>query len=132
VPADRLCGCPATRRPARARSCIARLRAIKADIVANLNDPKLSLGAIAMRQRVSPRYVRMLFEAEGSSFTEFVLRERSARAYRMLTDRRFANHTISAIAFEAGFGDLSYFNRCFRQRFGDTPRGVRAAVAAEH
>jgi AraC-like DNA-binding protein len=108
----------------------ARLRAIKADIAAHLTDPKLSLGAIALRQGVSPRYVRMLFEAEGSSFTEFVLRERSARAYSMLTDRRFAHLTISTIAFEAGFGDLSYFNRCFRRRFGDTPRGVRAALAA--
>jgi AraC-like DNA-binding protein len=110
----------------------ARLRAIKADIAANLTDPTLSPGAIARRQGVSPRYVRMLFEAEGSTFTDFVLRERSARAYRMLTDRRFANHSISAIAFEAGFGDLSYFNRCFRRRFGDTPTGVRAALGREH
>jgi AraC-like DNA-binding protein len=108
-----------------------RLRAIKADIAASLADTKLSLGSIAMRQGVSPRYVRMLFEAEGSSFTDYVLRERIARAYRMLTDRRFASHTISAIAFKAGFGDLSYFNRCFRRQFGDTPRGVRAAPAQE-
>jgi AraC-like DNA-binding protein len=29
------------------------------------------------------------------------------------------------IAFDAGFGDLSYFNRVFRQRYGDTPSGIR-------
>ena len=28
---------------------------------------------------------------------------------------------ISDIAFECGFNDLSYFNRCFRRRFGLTP-----------
>jgi transcriptional regulator GlxA family with amidase domain len=32
------------------------------------------------------------------------------------------------IAFAFGFGDVSHFNRVFRQRFGDTPSGVRAAA----
>jgi AraC-like DNA-binding protein len=32
---------------------------------------------------------------------------------------------ISDIAIEAGFSDLSYFNRLFRSRFGDAPGGVR-------
>jgi len=31
------------------------------------------------------------------------------------------------IALEAGFSDISHFNRSFRSRFGDTPRGVRAS-----
>jgi AraC-like DNA-binding protein len=26
----------------------------------------------------------------------------------------------------AGFSDISHFNRLFRFRFGDTPKGVRA------
>jgi AraC-like DNA-binding protein len=32
---------------------------------------------------------------------------------------------IAAVAFEAGFGDLSTFNASFRQRFGQTPRAFR-------
>jgi len=32
---------------------------------------------------------------------------------------------ISDIAFECGFNDLSYFNRCFRRRFGLTPTAAR-------
>ena len=53
----------------------------------------------------------------------------STRAHRMLTDPRYVARSISAIAFEAGFGDLSYFNRTFRRRYGATPSDVRAAAA---
>ena len=31
---------------------------------------------------------------------------------------------ISTIAFETGFGDLSYFNLAFRRRYGLTPSDV--------
>ena len=34
--------------------------------------------------------------------------------------------TISAIAFEAGFNDLSTFNRRFRRVMGETPGDYRA------
>lgn len=34
--------------------------------------------------------------------------------------------SISSVAFEVGFGDLSYFNRSFRKRFGRSPSQVRA------
>src|SRR5262249_44100849 len=37
--------------------------------------------------------------------------------------------SITSVAFDAGFGDLSYFNRTFRRRFGDTPSGVRSTIA---
>jgi AraC-like DNA-binding protein len=40
-------------------------------------------------------------------------------------DPRRAIAAVSAIAFEAGFGDLSYFNRAFRRVYGATPSDVR-------
>jgi AraC-like DNA-binding protein len=46
----------------------------------------------------------------------------------MLSDHRYLHLTIIDIAFSAGFGDVSHFNRVFRRRFGDTPSGVRAAA----
>jgi AraC-like DNA-binding protein len=105
----------------------ARLRAIKGDIEAHLAHADLSPGAIAKRQKVSDSYIRKLFEAEGTSFSQFVLDRRLGRARRMLTDRRWAERSIASIAFEAGFGDLSYFNRTFKRCYGATPSDVRGA-----
>jgi AraC-like DNA-binding protein len=103
----------------------ARLRAIKADILENLGSPELTETAVALRQRVTPRYIRILFETEGITFSEFVLGQRLMRAHRMLSNPHFAGVTITAIAFAAGFGDLSYFNRTVRRRFGATPSELR-------
>jgi AraC-like DNA-binding protein len=103
----------------------ARLAAIKADIARNLTDPDLSVTGVASRHHITPRYVHMLFEGQGITFTGYVIAERLARACRMLADHRFASKSISAIALGAGFGDLSYFNRCFRRRYGMTPSDIR-------
>lgn len=103
----------------------ARLNAIKSDITENFGRHDLSVNAVAARQGISPRYLRKLFESEGTSFSEFVRNFRLTRAKRMLTDPRFAHHSISAIAFDVGFADLSYFNRCFRQRYGEPPSAMR-------
>ena len=105
----------------------ARLGEIKSNIVANLSRDDLSVVEIARHQRVTPRYVQMLFDNEGTTFTEFLRNARLNRAYQLLIDPRLAGRSISAIAFEAGFNDLSYFNRAFRRQFGGTPSDVRAA-----
>jgi AraC-like DNA-binding protein len=106
----------------------ARLRAIKGDIEAHLAHGDLSPGAVARRQKLSDSYIRKLFETEGTSFSQFVLGRRLGRARRMLTDWRWAERSIASIAFEVGFGDLSYFNRTFKRCYGATPTEVRGAV----
>jgi AraC-like DNA-binding protein len=106
----------------------ARLRAIKSDIEAHLAHGDLSPAAVARRQKISDSYIRKLFEGEGTSFSEFVLGRRLMRAHRMLTDRRWADRSIASIAFEAGFGDLSYFNRTFKRSYGAPPSEIRTAV----
>jgi AraC-like DNA-binding protein len=106
----------------------ARLAAIKADIAASFTSPALSLETIAARHGVSPRYVQMLFDTEKETFSEFLLGHRLAYARRLLNDRRFSNRPIAAIAFDAGFADLSTFNRAFRRRFGMTPSEMRRSA----
>jgi AraC-like DNA-binding protein len=104
----------------------ARLRALKADALAHLGRADLSVAELARRHRVTPRYVQILFDHAGTTFSEFVREQRLARAYDMLRDPRRAEWTIAALAFEAGFGDVSHFNHALRQRYGATPSDVRA------
>jgi AraC-like DNA-binding protein len=105
-----------------------RLLAIKGDILAHLHEPDLNIAAVARRHRVSARYVQMLFESENTTFSQFVRNERLARVHRMLANPAHARSPISAIAFDAGFVDLSHFNRAFRSAYGRTPSDVRAAA----
>jgi AraC-like DNA-binding protein len=104
----------------------ARLRTIKADVAANLGDWELNVNGVAARHGVTPRYVQKLFASDGVTFSEFVLGQRLAVAYRRLSDPRFAHRSISSIAFDLGFSDLSYFNRTFRRRHEATPTEVKA------
>jgi AraC-like DNA-binding protein len=104
----------------------ARLHAIKTEILNRLNRHELSLAGLAARHRVTSRHVQTLFESEGTTFSRFLLDQRLARAHRMLSNPLLAEQTISTIAYEAGFGDLSHFNRAFRLRYGEAPSDVRA------
>jgi AraC-like DNA-binding protein len=106
----------------------ARLSAIKSDILLALGDSELSSEAIALRHGISPRYVRKLFEQDGSSFSAFVLVERLAKAHRMLADQHLGHLSIGQIAHDSGFSDVSYFNRSFRRQFGSRPSDVREAA----
>ena len=103
----------------------ARVQAIKAEIARYLCDPQLDVEGMARRCGISSRYVRRLFQDEGSSFSKYVLSQRLDRAHSLLLHPGQVLRTIAAIAFGCGFGDLSYFNRTFRRRFGMTPSDLR-------
>jgi len=46
-----------------------------------------------------------------------------------LTDSRQAQRSISEIALASGFGDVSYFNRAFRNHYGASPTAIRRALS---
>jgi AraC-like DNA-binding protein len=103
----------------------ARLRSIKDHIRERIGHHDLTLADMARSLQISESYIRQLLAENGTTFTDFVLGGRLTRAHRMLVDPRYADRSISAVAYEAGFGDLSYFNRTFRRRYGATPSDVR-------
>jgi AraC-like DNA-binding protein len=103
------------------------LSAAKGFIMRQIARHDLLAASVAAHLGVTPRYVHMLFESEGLSVTKFIVERRLARAHHMLLDPRMKERTISAIAFAAGFSDLSHFNRSFRRHFGKTPSDARQA-----
>jgi transcriptional regulator GlxA family with amidase domain len=104
----------------------ARLKAIKSDILENLSSPELTETAVALRQRLTSRYIRKLFQAKDTTFSKFVLSHRLMRAHRLLSDPLFADMRIIDIALAVGFSDFSYFDRTFRRQFHAAPSEVRA------
>lgn len=99
------------------------LAQIRAFIEIRISDPTFDLGSVAAKFGITARQVQKLFQAENTTFSRYVLERRldMARVCVLRQD----NCSISSIAYEAGFGDLSYFNRVFRQHFGMTPSAMR-------
>jgi AraC-like DNA-binding protein len=108
----------------------ARVQAILAEIARHFSDPDFELDDVARTLGLSRRYVQQLLKETGRSFTEHLVELRLDRSFAMLNDRRCLHLAIIDIAFAAGFGDVSHFNRVFRRRFGDTPSSVRAVAIA--
>ena len=104
---------------------VARMAAVKDEIARNIASPRLNVDALAKQLGISPRYVRKLFEGEGTSYSDWVLSQRLALAHRLLVGDRLQSRPIAEIALKSGFGDISYFNRSFRRRYGMTPSDAR-------
>ncbi len=103
----------------------ARLIAIKRYISENISRQNLSVGEVSKKLQISETYVRKLLATDETSFTDLVVEMRLLKAHRMLSSPRYVGRTIGSIAHDVGFGDVSYFNRLFRRRFGTTPSEIR-------
>jgi AraC-like DNA-binding protein len=106
----------------------ARLAAILRAIEGRSGDPGLSVSVVAAALGITPRYVHLLLEETGKSFTHHLLERRLQRAAVLLRDPRWRNRRVGDIASEAGFTDLSYFSRAFRRHYGMTPSDLREAA----
>jgi AraC-like DNA-binding protein len=103
----------------------ARLRAVLNAVAAGLGDPGLSADSIGAGLGFSGRYVQQLMEGTGQSFSQHVRQSRLDEARRLLADPGATAQKVTDIALAVGFQDVSYFNREFRRRFGETPSDVR-------
>ena len=88
------------------------------------SDERLTLGDLARESRLSPYHFLRTFErVAGVTPHQFILRTRlrdAAVRIALEPDR------ILDVALDAGFGDVSNFNRTFRSEFGVSPRQYRS------
>ncbi|MEJ2416156.1 MAG: helix-turn-helix domain-containing protein [Exilibacterium sp.] len=102
-----------------------RISHIKRLVALHLRNPTLSPDFIAAVAGISTRYLHRLFEREGISISRYILQQRLAACHRALLNHNQYQRSIIDIALEWGFGDISHFHRCFKSRYGVTPRKLR-------
>jgi AraC-like DNA-binding protein len=98
---------------------------VKLFIEQHLRDPELTPRTIALRLRLSSRYLRMIFAAGNEKISAYILRRRLEECARQMADPRWRGHSITEIAFAWGFNSAPHFTRSFRERYGLSPRDYR-------
>ncbi|MHC2334870.1 helix-turn-helix domain-containing protein [Bradyrhizobium sp. USDA 4454] len=104
---------------------VGRLSLARRLITRHLAKPALSPGMVAEMLGVSIRYVHVLFEATGASFSQTVTAERLRESRRLL--RKKPPRPIADVALSCGFGSLATFYRTFSASEGLSPGEYRAA-----
>ena len=113
---DRSARAPSSATVARVTDAVRRIERVPA--------APATLDSLAAEAGESPfRYLRTFKRITGVTPHQFVLRTRLRQAAAELagTDAK-----VIDVALASGFGDLSNFNRAFREEFGATPRQYRA------
>ena len=98
---------------------------IKSYILSHLRDPDLSIGQIASALNCTKRYVHKMFQPEGASVSEWILRTRLARCREDLRNPARSRASITEIAYSWGFNSPAHFSRAFKEAFEVSPRFFR-------
>lgn len=94
----------------------------------NFTDPDYSASRLAEVMGISRRYVDSIFAEMSSTFGRIILEKRLERCHLLLTSPSSSNRSVTDIALESGFNDLSHFSKRFRERYGISPRQMRQSV----
>jgi AraC-like DNA-binding protein len=126
---DLLGGVLGARAAAGVVSTTQQLGQIKGYIERHLHDRRLGPGMIAAAFKISTRCLHSLFEKEPQSLGRHISSLRVESSRRMLLEDR--KRSLTDIALDCGFYDLSHMSRCFRNQYRVTPREYRAMMDEE-
>lgn len=116
------------RRPAPQRvTARDRQRAVDAAMWIHTHSPEeMDLEHVAGQAGLSPfHFLRMFSRVLGVSPHQYLVRSRLRHAARLLTD---GDRTVTDVALDVGFADLSNFVRTFHRAAGVSPRAFRQAA----
>lgn len=111
---------------------IGLLHTIKQHIENCITDPALSTTTVSSYFGLSKRYIKKLFEADGTTLKAYITAIRLDRVRADICAHSLDHVPIGDIAIGCGFRDMTTFHRNFKNRFGDTPAQarVRAKLSA--
>ncbi|MFT0533720.1 helix-turn-helix domain-containing protein [Castellaniella hirudinis] len=102
-----------------------QLRMIMHHIHRHLHDPDMTATSLALRFKMSRRYLYKLFAMQGLKPADYILSARLDRCRDVLGDKNYAR-SLTELAHAHGFQDSSVFSHAFRRRFGMSPSDARA------
>lgn len=104
---------------------VALYNQIKQFISQQIDNPHLTADLIAQQFYISVSYVYKLFAESGESLGEHIRSQRLEHVALALRDDTYSAYTVSDIALQYGFTDMSYFWRLFKKKFQMTPIDYR-------
>ncbi|WP_326534602.1 helix-turn-helix domain-containing protein [Pseudorhodoferax sp.] len=110
----------------------AMLRRVQDYILQNLHEEGLTPATIAAANRISVRYLHLLFQRNDATVAAWIQERRLAKCKEVLADPAYGRQRVADIAYRWGFASTSHFSRVFKDRYGMSPGDARAAgVLAE-
>lgn len=103
-----------------------QLSRMKAYVREHLHDRRLGPVGIAAAFGVSTRYVHTLFKDEPLTVGRYIRSLRTQACRRALESRETGDASLTDVALNWGFYDLSHMSRCFREEFGASPGEFRS------
>jgi AraC family transcriptional regulator, positive regulator of tynA and feaB len=98
---------------------------IKQYIKSVMNDPELNATKIAEATGLSKRYINNLFNEENTSLMHYLIEQR-LELCRYYLSSVFSTHlSVTQIAMQHGFNNMSHFSRIFKKYYGYSPRAYR-------
>lgn len=84
---------------------------------------ELTLEIVAKYLHVTPQYLSNVFsEYIGVTFSSYLRDKRLKYAASLLTEQ---NYSVTEVCYLCGFGNLSHFIRCFKKKYGVSPKNFR-------
>lgn len=95
------------------------------EIGIRVGDTELKGEDLAAALGMSRSKLYRLTREAGTTVEKLVIDTRLGHVARRIETLREGEATLTAIAFECGFNDMSHFSRCFKRKFGISPSAFR-------
>jgi len=96
-------------------------------IATHYTNPDLDLDSVVAGTGTNRNKVNEVLKAElGMTFTAYVKKLRLTESARLLTENPAA--TVSEVAYSVGYGNISYFNKLFKEEYGCTPKMFKSVA----